>query len=141
MTTEELFGEVEKALQEFGLAGARGDHATNWHALRIRPDGEIVVSCEPSPCYSESEYFNRVPHTLTLYSQRGNCWTSSPGENPGWAVGEDGTLNLDEWVGDPIDPDLVCYGWRERLQAWVDAGNFNSESEHATSPVRPEEER
>lgn len=124
--TEELFDAVKTALEEFGIADARGDHATNWHALRIKPDGEIYTVQEVSPCYSESEYFNRVPHTLTIHSQRGNCYTPSADENPGWAINDDGTLNLDEWVGDRPDADYVCYQWREILQNWIDAGNVNT---------------
>lgn len=124
MKTEELFEAVESALENFGIATARGDHATNWHALRITPDGEIYTSEEPSPCYSESEYFNRVPHNLTIHSQRGNCYTPSVDENPGWLVNDDGTLDLNEWVGDRPEADHVCYQWRETLQKWIDAGNF-----------------
>lgn len=121
---ETLFDKVEEALVDFAMRELRGDFSVNWHALRIRPDGETYISQEASPCYSESEYFNRVPHTLTLCTRRGNGWTPSVEENPGFLVNDDGTLDLGEYVGDSIDTDIVCHGWRETLQNWIDSGNF-----------------
>ena len=121
---ENLFESVEQAIIDFGFAGLRGEHAQNWHALRVAPDGSTYTSMEVSPCYSEREYFSRTPHTLTIHSARGDCWSPSPDENPGWGVNEDGTLDLTDWYGDALDADEIAFGWRETLQAWVDAGNF-----------------
>jgi hypothetical protein len=43
-----------------------------WHAVRIGVDGTPYVSTEASPCYSESEYFGRDPHPITLTSRTGH---------------------------------------------------------------------
>lgn len=160
---ETLFEEVESAIIEFAFSGLRGDHARNWNALRIKPDGTIYTSEEPSACYSESEYYNRVPHTLTILAKSGDCFTPDP--TTGWAWKEDDhgdriaphseefgfdggryervedmdeeelseklasgwmrfSLDLSDWGGDQPDAENVAYDWKEKLQAWIDAGNF-----------------
>jgi len=87
---EELFSAVEEALIDFATASARGDHAQHWNALRIRSDGEIYTSTEPSACYSESEYYKRVPHTLTITSKSGDCYAPGADSNWAWAKNPDG---------------------------------------------------
>jgi hypothetical protein len=127
METTELFDAVEEAISNFEIAGARGDHAQNWHAIRVRPDGLVYVSEEPSPCFSGDEYHGKIPHTLTIHSQHGDCFHPSRDNNPGWCVNDDGTLDLNDWVGDRPDADDVCPQWRARLQNWIDCGNYNPE--------------
>lgn len=124
MKNQSLFDAVETALVNFAISSARGDHAQNWHALRLSPSGEIYTYSETSPCFSESEFYGQIPHTLTIHSERGNCYTPTVAENPGWFVRDDGTLDLDCWVGDRPFADEVCDGWRDRLQQWIDDGNY-----------------
>ena len=121
---ENLFEEVEKAIIDYGFAGLRGEHAQHWHALRVTPDGSTYTSEEASPSYSEGEYYHRSPHTLTIHSMYGDCWSPSPEDNPGWAEKDDGSLDLGDWCGDAPSADEIVVGWREKLQAWIDAGNF-----------------
>lgn len=42
-----------------------------WWAVRVNTDGEVYRSVEASPCYSEDEYYDRRPHTVTVYATRG----------------------------------------------------------------------
>lgn len=42
-----------------------------WHAVRVHTDGEIVISHEPSKCYSMDEYYRRKPHTVTVWESSG----------------------------------------------------------------------
>jgi len=46
-------------------------NGTGWYAVRVSTDGRIYESHEPSPCYGEDEYFQRTPHTATVYTTRG----------------------------------------------------------------------
>lgn len=120
-----LFESVEDAVIEFGFAGLRGEQAKNWHALRVTADSGIYTSEEPSACYSEAEYNRRIGHTLTLIAKYGDNYTPSAGvDNPGWFENDDGTLDLTDWVGESLDSEQIAPNWRERLQEWIDAGNF-----------------
>lgn len=47
------------------------ERGNGWFAVRVNTDGEIYRSFEPSPCYSEAEYYDRRPHTVTVYTTRG----------------------------------------------------------------------
>ena len=61
----------------------RGQH---WHYVRVYPDGSIVEGLEVSPCYPESEYFQRGnPWPVTVWSETGRNGPSGP---------DDGTFQL-----------------------------------------------
>ena len=62
--------DIFKALADAWCAGE--SYGNCWVALRVGTDGSIYRSLEASPCYSESEYFGRKPHTVTIWSQRFN---------------------------------------------------------------------
>lgn len=48
------------------------DETQHWCAVRVSETGEVYVSEEHSPCYSDSEYFKRMPHRVTVFSANGN---------------------------------------------------------------------
>ena len=86
-TIEELYEEIEAAVIEFQFESLRGNHAKNWHALRVWPDGKISVIEEVSQSIPESEYFGHHPHPFTFLVEGGNCF--SPEAHSGWAWVED----------------------------------------------------
>jgi len=62
--------EIRTAVLDCYIASLeRGD---GWWCVRVNIDGEIHRFIEASPCYSESEYYDRRPHTVTIYEIRGN---------------------------------------------------------------------
>lgn len=160
---EALFKRTENALICWGLDSYKGAHARHWHALRISSQGEIYTSQEVSPCYSEEEYFGRVPHSLTLHQMSGDNWLPNPDTGWLWNESEAGIwvgdfespthwadwghlsdeeraarlargwkrfdLDFENWMNDVPEADDVAFGWREKLQAWIDAGNFCPEGD------------
>lgn len=115
---EQLFELVDSELVEFALAECRGDHQWNWWAVRVRTDGTVYTIQEPS-----SVRYNDCG--LTVHCSTGSGYKPSVDDNPGWAVNEDGTLNLGLWCGDALKSDDLALGWRDTLQAWAEAGNYN----------------
>ena len=78
--------EISQAIVDFETdrALARNGHGRGmWMALRASPDGSTHTSCEASACYSESEYYGRTPHTVTIRVAN-ECYSPDPDSGVEW---------------------------------------------------------
>ncbi len=61
--------EIRTAVLDCHLASL--ERGSGWFAVRVNTDGEIYQSLEASRCYSEDEYYDRQPHTVTIWEDYG----------------------------------------------------------------------
>jgi hypothetical protein len=76
--------------------------AHDWAYVRVHPDGRVTSGREASPTIPESEYFERGPHPITIWTQRGQRDPATPGDGLfSWTEDPEG-----EYIGSPgIDED------------------------------------
>ena len=92
-----------KLLEALVASEKIADTTSHWTAIRIHPDGTLSVSEEPSACYSQDEYYHRMPHTVTVAAQVGNgqhCvnWNNEENEEFQYSVEE-----VEEGVFDKLE--------------------------------------
>ena len=87
--------------------------------LRVRPSGIVDVDEEVSWCCSPDEYFQRVPHTLSLEVVQGSRDYTCLDEDEFEQCAE---------MADEAAEDIVL-GWKREIDEWIAAGNLEGVAE------------
>ena len=83
--------------------------------LRVQPDGSVEVSEEINWCCSPDEYYNRVPHEMSLEIAKStrDYWALSAEEI------EECADNAEEAA------DELAASWDHSINEWIAAGNLS----------------
>lgn len=133
---DDLFQKVEEEMINFVLDGYRGGHSGcgERHKLIVESNGSIRNEMTVGQCRDLREHYGITPHELTIVEKTADPWYPDIGEedNPGWNE-VDGKLDLTDWCGHDITAEEANGEWRERLQRWIEEGNFRPKRRRSRS--------
>lgn len=115
MTKQELIDAIRDEVVE---TLTTGNSAPKLY-LRVQTSGEVRVSEETSWCCSPDEYYQRVPHTLSLEILKSTRDYSSLSQEEIEQQADCAKEAAEEIVED----------WMPEIEAWIAAGNFSPTEE------------